>query len=537
MNGWSSQNRDGKPADNAPESGGAGTAAPPNSALSPSPELLEVPEPAEAGSSAGAGFSTRTKILTVLGGLLVLGLVLGLAYCQSGTPPNSRVAAAKTGPTAAATLTAQQSTQLAQPTPGPGLATATATPGLGLAPGLGSSNPALLDPSIFPAAGATPEANQPVTQPRASPAGNTANNGLSGTVAGPPEKTETGASGGRSGDGPASATSVATTANARPSASGGRFGGGSGNASSSPPPPLPDSAPAGQSSYYFFTPAATAPVRPAAPPAVEARPVNPAVTPSPVFLPVSAGPAPAAPVRPPFGTVLPLQTLGALDSLRANALARLVLTREVRGAGYVLPRGTVFVARVSGSQADRLYLQVLGYLDASRNRVLRLSGEMAGTDGAGGLRGARQTVGSKWRRVLQYLAERGPQSFNTWLAGRSGGNSTSIQLPSTGELGVAQNTRQAVSYVRLAPGAFGYFTVTDLPPEQAAELAPPPPQDDAPGPLGANAAGLPASQNYISSAEIVQLLSSGTPAQIRAALPRMPPDVRQIVAADLARQP
>jgi hypothetical protein len=231
-------------------------------------------------------------------------------------------------------------------------------------------------------------------------------------------------------------------------------------------------------------------------------------------------------VRPPFGTVLPLQTLGALDSLRPNSLVRLVLTRAVRGPGYDIPRGTVFVGRVAGGAADRLYLEVLGYLDTARNRLVPLKGEVNGADGAPGLRGERTTVGRRWLRVIQYLAERGQQSFNTWLAGRKGGNATNIQLPSNGEIGLPANTNATqVEYIRVAPGAFANLLVTELPPAQATVLAPfPDAEEPSPPPTGG--------QNYLSDTAVLQLLTNGTPAQIRAAQPRLAPDVRRLVETE-----
>ena len=70
--------------------------------------------------------------------------------------------------------------------------------------------------------------------------------------------------------------------------------------------------------------------------------------------------------------------------------------------------------------------------------------------------------------------------------------------------------------------------VTELPPDQASDLAPLPADDETPPEVA-----LPEGQNYLSQAAVVQLLTNGQPAQIRAALPRMTPDVRRLVEAAL----
>src|SRR5262245_49564774 len=58
---------------------------------------------------------------------------------------------------------------------------------------------------------------------------------------------------------------------------------------------------------------------------------------------------------PTFGAMLPVRTLGAIYTLRPS-LTRFELTREVRGQGWLLSKGTVFIGRQQGSENDRAYI-------------------------------------------------------------------------------------------------------------------------------------------------------------------------------------
>ena len=46
---------------------------------------------------------------------------------------------------------------------------------------------------------------------------------------------------------------------------------------------------------------------------------------------------------PSFGSMLPVRTLGVLYTLRSGSLARFELTRDVRGQGWAMKKGTVLV--------------------------------------------------------------------------------------------------------------------------------------------------------------------------------------------------
>jgi len=62
---------------------------------------------------------------------------------------------------------------------------------------------------------------------------------------------------------------------------------------------------------------------------------------------------------PSFGSMLPVKSLGILYTLRSGGLVRLELTRDVKGKGWSMPRGTVLVGAMSGSDYDRAYASYL----------------------------------------------------------------------------------------------------------------------------------------------------------------------------------
>lgn len=165
----------------------------------------------------------------------------------------------------------------------------------------------------------------------------------------------------------------------------------------------------------------------------------------------------------PFGTLLPVRTIGAVHTLLPSALARLELTQTVKGDGWTLPAGTIIVGQVSEGIGNRVSITPRGFL--LNDQLYPIQGEISGTDGGVGLVGDRKTVGSKWYRSLLEVADRAQQSFNSWLAGRNGGNITNIQYPSVSQM-VNANPGQNVNYVAVKPNATGYLLVTQLPSNQ-----------------------------------------------------------------------
>src|SRR5262249_57364617 len=104
-------------------------------------------------------------------------------------------------------------------------------------------------------------------------------------------------------------------------------------------------------------------------------------------------------VLPPFGAMLPIRTMGALYTLRPG-LARFELMRDVRGQGWQMRKGTTLIGQQQGSEYDRAYVSLLGFIDPESKRFVKATGEMLGADGAPGLQGKRRQISSRWARVL-----------------------------------------------------------------------------------------------------------------------------------------
>lgn len=227
--------------------------------------------------------------------------------------------------------------------------------------------------------------------------------------------------------------------------------------------------------------------------------------------------------RPPFGTMLPLQTLGAIDTLGQTQLVRMVLSRTMRGEGWLLERGTVFVGRAAGGRGSRAYVQVIGYLDNRNNSFVRIGGDLQGVDGAGGLQGERKKIGSRWLKVLRQIGDRAYQTANTWIS--RNGSGTNITLPPNAQIGISNggNSRD-IEYVYVKPGSFGYFLVNDLPADAAARTASLPHSDSTDLNVGVQEVG-----NYISDEQVVNLMSEGDAEKIKQNLPRIRPEYREAV--------
>jgi len=114
--------------------------------------------------------------------------------------------------------------------------------------------------------------------------------------------------------------------------------------------------------------------------------------------------ADALPVKPPFNTVLPVRTLGAILTVKSGGLARFEITREVSGEGWSLRKGTVVVGVVRSGEADRAYVSVIGFIDPTSNKLVKLGGDLLSADGGSGLKGKRRRVGSSWARALGTFA-------------------------------------------------------------------------------------------------------------------------------------
>jgi hypothetical protein len=233
---------------------------------------------------------------------------------------------------------------------------------------------------------------------------------------------------------------------------------------------------------------------------------------------------PAAPVLPPFGTMLPVRTQGVIFTLRNNSYARLELTRDCGGAGWSLPKGTILVGRTSGSEADRAFVNVLGYIDPRDNRLVKMTGDLLGSDGASGISGKRISVdNNRLKQTLRKVALSGVQIAGT-MAGALTGHGT-VVIDSAGYRlmsPITDDARNALgggsqknSFVKVEAGRAAYVMVADLPKSRSGVDAP---GDDE----------LAQAARSLSDREVMELVLFGTPEEIRAAVSLMTEDQKRM---------
>jgi hypothetical protein len=235
---------------------------------------------------------------------------------------------------------------------------------------------------------------------------------------------------------------------------------------------------------------------------------------------------------PSFGSMLPVRSLGVIYSLRSGALARFELTRDVSGKGWTLPHGTVLVGALRGSEYDRAYIALVGFIDSDSGKFVQVGGNVLGSDGAEGVRGKRRKVSSSWSKAFKKLAAAGLD-----IAGRAAasiGNGPIIISDAYGQTaarfqnefnGVLQS-KDRDTFIEIVAGTTCYVMITDLPEriqgvDALARLSRADLEEKADTDQRREATG-------ISERELAELMESGDPARIKAALARMSPDMRRV---------
>ncbi len=224
--------------------------------------------------------------------------------------------------------------------------------------------------------------------------------------------------------------------------------------------------------------------------------------------------------KPSFGAMLPVRLMGVLYTLRIGSLARLELVRDLKTEHWQLKRGTVFIGNVVGGNLDRAYLQIKGYIDPNSQAFTKLEGEALGNDGGAGLRGKQRQVSPVWVKVLDRAAQAGIQIGTSILNRRS-----SAVIVATDPYGTYRSTTgangqsdQNRNFVEVAAGTVGFVLVTTLP------------ESEGSSPHLAEAG---VKEGNLSDDELAELMAEADPARIRAALPRMSPELQQVAQAVL----
>jgi len=245
---------------------------------------------------------------------------------------------------------------------------------------------------------------------------------------------------------------------------------------------------------------------------------------------------------PSFGSMLPVKSLGVLYTLRSGGLVRLELTRDVKGKGWSMPRGTVLVGALRGAEYDRAFVSLVGFIDSESGRFVKITGDLLGSDGGVGIRGKKRKMSSGWARALSRLGEAGLNIAGT-LAGSVGRRPIVISDAFgsyggrvTKELDGALIGRDGNSFVEVAAGSSGYIMITELPEsiqgvDALAKLSGRDVEER-------SDADQPRRTTGISERELAELIQSGDPERIKAAFSRMTPEMRRVaeavVSGDLA---
>ncbi len=242
--------------------------------------------------------------------------------------------------------------------------------------------------------------------------------------------------------------------------------------------------------------------------------------------PVSASIKPVSPIVPPFGTMLPVRTQGVIFTLRNNSYARLELTRDMAGHGWSLPKGTVLIGRTTGSEHDRAFVKVIGYIDPRENKLVTMTGDVLGSDGANGIPGKRMSVDrSGLKQTLRKVAASGLQIASS-MAGALTGRGTVVIDGAGYRLmdPINERARGLVSgsdnntFVKVEAGQPAYVMVVDLP--NRVEGA------DAPGEKFLRVSGMP--ENSLTDREVMELILFGSAEEVRAAMPLMTEEQKRL---------
>jgi hypothetical protein len=190
----------------------------------------------------------------------------------------------------------------------------------------------------------------------------------------------------------------------------------------------------------------------------------------------------------------------------------------MRGDGWMMKKGTILVGQQQGSEFDRAYVSLTGFIDPNSGKLVKLAGDTLGADGAPGLRGKRRRLGSRWARVLSRTASAAVTLGQAAVS--RGGAIVNISGAVTPEVqGFSSNVANAREFVEVPAGAAAFVLITSLPKEIRGVDPQPPMADKGGAPLGDD--------------ELANLLTGGSSDEIRAAIPRMTPELRHVAEAVL----
>lgn len=173
----------------------------------------------------------------------------------------------------------------------------------------------------------------------------------------------------------------------------------------------------------------------------------------------------------PFGTLLPVRLVGAIYTLKySGGVVRMELTQPIEGKGYAYPAGTTLVGNVRGGESIRAFVTVVGLIDPVSGELVRLTGELMGTDGASGINGERKRVTGKWSRFFRGLKDTAGSILGSVGSLRSGGTVILSEPLRRSSEKLSEDTSQSMfgsdredTFLEVLAGTSGYVLVTQLP--------------------------------------------------------------------------
>jgi hypothetical protein len=169
-------------------------------------------------------------------------------------------------------------------------------------------------------------------------------------------------------------------------------------------------------------------------------------------------------------------------------------------------------------------VKVIGYIDPRNNKLVKMTGEVLGSDGATGIPGKRIGVDrNRLKQTLRKVASSGVQVAGL-MAGALGhgtvvldGAGYRVLSPLSDEArGIAGGSDYKNTFVKVEAGRPAYVMVADLP--KAIQAV------DAPGDDEVTRAA-----TTLTDREVMELILFGSPTDIRAALPLMSDEQKKLV--------
>ena len=196
-----------------------------------------------------------------------------------------------------------------------------------------------------------------------------------------------------------------------------------------------------------------------------------------------------------------------------------------------MPKGTLLIGRTTGGEYDRAFVKVIGYIDPRDNKLVKMTGEVLGSDGATGIPGKPIVADrNRLRETLRKIASSGMQVAGT-MAGALGRGTVVIDSAGYGGFDPFSDERRRTAgtgndkkiFVKVAAGQAAYVMVADLP--KALQSV------DAPGDEDIAQAA-----HALTDREVMELILFGTPDENRAAFPLMSDEQKKLAVKSVGEK-